>query len=209
MNSVLSINYKLVVILVLILSSCKQEKENLVPKGHRSVKLSFVDANINLPNEYVEISIDELIEVWEYAEVDSVFKENKIQWLIQLRDSPAFATMFCDSSNVDNYIYFQKGKHVFLTKEIADQYLTNVQRNLRGSSELGGFNFTKVESKINSGDEAQLIKFKYKFDPEGEERTEYRTQYLFSSKTKTFGMVVSRSDEVDFERLIRDVKILD
>ncbi len=194
------------ILIVLLLTSCLQSKDEKTNSDlYKTVSLKFAKILVQVPANYVRSSFDEYEKKLIESDRDEFLKGLDLQSLNGLRSLPVAIEIYADSTNFLNYILFQDGEHVMLTKPIAQQYLQVLKGHLERSWGSLGLSYDLKEKKFFSNGNSQVIKIKYKTAIRDYKK--YQTQYIVSGRTKTIGVIVSTVQDIDSDDIVGRIKM--
>ena len=192
-------------VIVLLFFSCTNN--NVSSKkfaGYKKIQLSFINASIKIPNNYVKMTPNKLKSIFLNSNEKKEYIEQNINALDKIKKLPNKHLIYLDKENLQNQIWFIEGEFVPLNKKLAQQYLGMVEQQLKKDWLPKGIDYYRVENKITLRSKSQIIKLKYWLYQDNFKR--YCTQYLISTKNKTFGIFVNNSKDIDFKDILETVK---
>ncbi len=195
-------------ILFLCLIGCKNKnasEEQLDKENYNEHQIDFLNASILLPKEYEKIETEELEfnlikKAKDFKEVEYIKSSIK-----NITNVPFGYMIFAEKDGYSSHIFIRKGEYVPLNKQLANQYLGMVRSQVEESWAGIGINYKRLENKFITTNKSKIIKIKYLIELEGE--VNYHTQFLITSKSKTFDFLIVNSKNVDLENLIKRINV--
>lgn len=188
---------------ILILSSCTQPVKTINRKELQKVRIDFASAKMDIPKSYKLTSPDELLNALYLMDITDMLIQSSIQKIQAIKTFPTAFIIYADTINFDNSIWFQEGEHIHLTKTISQQYLQILEQQFQSEWTPQGIDYERVDSKFLTGKNMQILKLKYKLSYDS--FSKYTTQYIVSSKSHTFGIIVNNRTEDDYEDLVKQI----
>ena len=182
-------------------STLKEKSFEFKAEDYQKVKVGFIGKEILIPNNYEEISPDELKEKLLEIKRETKFVSAVKEGIEKLKLMPTEFVIYADKDNYENCFWIQSGEFVDFDKNIASQYIGMLEEQIGKSWSKLGLNYERVESRFLKTRNSKIIKVKYRQEYNNEKK--YQTQYILTSNYKTFGIVVSNYEDVDFEEIIK------
>lgn len=190
--------------IAITLISCNSGTTEKASTGLKRFDIDFVNAQIDLPAEYIFINTDDFIQILSSVEeVDSILIEDIIVALKELKKSSAPYLLLADSNDIRNNILIHLGEHIQISREMAAGYVGLMEDMLDSKWDSMHIQHAQLESRLFSGKSSQMIKLKY-FLLRNEESA-FMTQYILATSKKSIGFIVSSKSEEDFEQNIRNI----
>jgi hypothetical protein len=174
-------------------------------EGFQTVNIDFANAKMEMPRSYKRVSVEELENLLVNSGGPEDLKQLQIGKFELVKAFPAHFIIYSDTANSENTIWFQKGEHITMTKSIAQQYRGMLEQHLEEQWKPFGIEYDRMESIYISANDIQIIKLKYMLNYQDLER--YTTQYLISTKTQTWGIIVNGITASDYEDNVRRLKV--
>ena len=200
---------KLLLFLLLAILSCQQNgsyQPKSISRDAQTNRLDFMDAEFDLPKQYAPIVLNVLTKKLLHGTIDSA-THREVSKLLDAGVVKKSGITYFDTLLYANYIVFESGKYMEISKEVASYYIGILEDELNNKWERKGTRYERMESKYFSGSNAQVVKIKYKVHYKHGLR--YVTQYLMSANQRTMSVVVTRMDEDDFEDLVMKVRFIE
>ncbi|WP_424003654.1 hypothetical protein [Maribacter sp. IgM3_T14_3] len=193
---------------LLITFGCKNQTEKntgINNEDYIEFGIDFLNATVLLPKTYEKLTADELkTKLLKHVE-NSKQAEFITQSFETLKQSPFGFAVFADKNNYTDYIWVRQGEFVPLDKALANQYLGMVSARVEQDWGGIGMDYERLENRFLQTDKSQIIKIKYK--TELDNRISYHTQYVITSKIKTFDFLVVSNQNMDLENLIKRINV--
>ena len=195
---------------ILLLSNCQdkpsdQPNDQFDTKAYKAVEISFLDGKVLLPKNYQltrpEHFRDKLVAL------DSLgYSYQSIQEAIhKMQLSSMDFLIFTDTADVENHILFYSAKYFSLNPTVAKQYIAMLQQRVESKWQVNGLTYNRIESKFLKTNYAKIIKVKYiQYLMRGER---YHTQYLVSTKYRTFAVMMNNYDDLDLQEALTRLKL--
>lgn len=164
-------------------------------------QVDFLERDIFIPEGYRRLSILELEDSLIVINDDPIRIASIQESLARMRAMPNEFIIVADPTNVENCWWIQAGKYVDLNKQVASQYLALLKANTEQAWANADFSYELIEKGFLRTKTAEIIKIKYRQDYLDISR--YQTQYLISSRRKTFAINITSYDEWDGVELIQ------
>ena len=190
---------------LVMFSSCGPNVEDVLISNNKRISLGFADAQVELPGNYVSITIANLLDSVSSSDYPEYMKIEQRNRYLKTKTFPASFEIYCDSSNYENSIWFQEGEHIVLSKQVASGYLSLLEEAVVSNYVPLGIVAERLENKYYSGSSAQMIKLKYELTTE--DHLQYYTQYVISGMSQTVCIHINHLDEEDHEELIKKIVI--
>lgn len=193
---------------LLITIGCKNQTEKssgINFKDYKEFRIDFLNATVLLPKSYKKLKADELKDELLKKTVNPKHAEFINNSFEILKQSPLGYSIFADKNNYTNYIWVRQGEYVPLDKAIANQYLGMVSARVEEDWGGIGMDYERLENRFLQTDKSQIIKIKYRTDFNS--NIGYHTQYVITSKIKTFDFLVVSNQNKDFENLIKRIYV--
>lgn len=195
-------NYVLTTLLLLfIASSCQSNTEN---KNFEKHHIDFINASIFLPKEYKKITIDNLVSKIEENSVDNTVKNYHIQYYKKLKTTPYKFDFIIDTTDEGNLISFQSSKYFDFNKNIVSLYLDMLESQSYAIERDVGKKYERIESEYTENNGVKIIRVKYK--ETYKDWIGYKTQYIITTKLKTFGIIILNRNNIDYKNLVTEMK---
>ena len=191
--------------IIFLVNSCGQSSRSVHSQDLQTVTIDFADAEIKMPKNYKQVSPDELKKILISSDKPHDVVQANIRKIETLKTFPTDFIIYSDTTNAENNIWFQEGEHISLTKSLSEQYLSALEQQLQKEWTPQDIEYDRVESKYFAGSNAQIIKLKYKLTHES--FSQYTTQYVISTRTKTMGIVINSQTLADYESMVKGMKI--
>jgi hypothetical protein len=193
---------------VLILAACgnstsQNKQSEFNDEGFKKVNVDFLAQEILIPNNYVEISPDELQEKLLEVKKETKFINAVKGGIEKLKLMPTEFVIYTDRENFENCFWIQSGEYVDFDKNIASQYIGMLEKQVSQDWSNLGLDYERLEKRFLKTGKSKIIKVKYRQEYDGQEK--YQTQYIVTSNYKTFGIVVSNYEDVDFEEIVKRI----
>ncbi len=200
---------KYILLIVLLVSfGCQNKAEKSVgfsSENYKEFTVDFLNATVLLPKTYEKLTADELKNKL-LALVENPDQADFInQGFENLKKSPFGFAVFADKDDCTSYIWVRQGEFVPLDKTLANQYLGMVSARVEQDWGGIGMDYERLENRFIQTDESKIIKIKYR--TELDNRIGYHTQYVITSKIKTFDFLVVSNQNTDLENLIKRINV--
>ncbi|MBC6998935.1 hypothetical protein [Cytophaga sp. FL35] len=196
---------KYTLILTLLVFICcnnpKKSSDGFEAKNFNEHHIDFLDGYILLPKTYERTTPEGLREnLLKTVQVPKL-KDQINKGIDNLKTAPYGFAVFAEKGNYANYIWIRKGEYVPLDKEIANQYMGMLSERIGQEWGAIGADYKRLENKFMQTNKADIVKIKYRSEIDG--IVGFQTQFLISSKLKTFDFLVVNQQNEDFEQLIK------
>lgn len=190
-------------LIVILLCSCKDSKEDLKSKFPNSElkDISFLNRSFYIPKHFTNASLDSIVQnKMSYADSTDGLFLNKLQYQ-QLLQSNAQFEYFIDKSNPGNSITLILGEYISLNKNVMNTFADMLQTRalLENKDQVQR---QLIEKKFYNLSYADVVKVKLK--SKNDNKGIYLTQYLISKNSKTITMIVRNSENEDYNHLIKN-----
>jgi len=190
----------ILVFVAIMLVCCKRDnQERLKLKDHKSFKVDFVGQEVNLPNSYENIALDDYLLVIEnYIDDESVIESIYDKYYtLKLMDSDF--EIFVDTENYLNSITFMSSKYMHINKKVFNDYAEMLNNNIKSQPDTEQ---KIIEKKLLTYGTTKVIKVKINQTNEG--ITNYVTQYIITYSNKTFSIAVNNTQNLDFQYMLKN-----
>ncbi|WP_026915903.1 hypothetical protein [Christiangramia portivictoriae] len=120
----------------------------------------------------------------------------------ELLNSNSQFEYFIDKSNPNNTITFILGEYVALNENVLELFADMLQN--RDMSEVG-FERHLIEKKFYDLSYADIVKVRFRYS--NDVKKSYLTQYLISHNFKTVTMIVTNTENEDYDHLIKNFSL--
>jgi hypothetical protein len=178
---------------------CKpNNQESLEIKNHKGFDVDLVNREVELPDVYEKITIDDYLLVIEnYIDNESVIESIYDKYYsLKLMDSDF--ELFVDTENYLNSITFMSSEYMHINKTVFNHYTEILSKNMKSQIDAEQ---EMIEKKLLNYGNTKVIKVKIKQTYNAV--TKYVTQYLISSRYKTFSIAITNTQNVDFQYLLK------
>ncbi len=187
-----------------MLFSCGK-KDTLKQEDLQEITLDFSEAVIEIPKSYELISLNKLKEeLIDLGKTNNITQEDILN-IEKLKSISTNFTVYADTANSENNIFFQEANYTELTESAAQGYLNLLEEHIAHTWRNKKVTFEKIESEFISDEDRKIVKLKYKLTHDNFSR--FGIQYIISTKSKTIGITISSLTSEDYEALIRKLKM--
>lgn len=169
------------------------------------VKLDFANAEIPMPKSYVRKNLKTLEEEIKNSDATKEEKEEDLKFVHVLMSQPNGRDLYLDTITQGDFIFFTTGIEVYVSKEIANQYLSQLDKEMKQNWSKIGFSANLIEGRYMQSDDYKMVKIKYLINNDIYQK--YVTQYIITAKQKTIGLLVSSTHGFDLQELIHHMKL--
>lgn len=172
---------------------------------YKTHNIDFLKGRIYLPYNYEPKTIDELEEIFQQSNDPQLQKTSK-GYIRILRNTPNKSMMFVDKKNILNSVSIMAEEYVKLDKQLASEYIGLLEQQFQKRSQQMGYEYERLEGKFLQTAHSKIIKVKYKYIYNG--MNDYQTQYIITSKFKTFGVTVNYKNlDIDLEEVVKRIAL--
>ena len=199
---------KFLVLILILIQSCGQTnkaKTEINWDNLQKFKIEFLDGQIVLPTNFERITAEQLKEKGLALMENPRWAEIFSSGIDQMTIAPNGYDVFVNIEDISNYVWVRRDEYVPLDKPTGNLYLGMLSQSLAEQWGTIGINYERLENKFVQTRNSVYIKVKYRTEFEGYVR--YQTQYVITSKFKTFDFQVLSRDDVDFEELIKYIEL--
>ena len=180
-------------------------KKEFNPEHYQTHNINFLNGRIYLPYNYEPKTIDELAEIFQNSNDPQLQKSGK-DLVYASKRNPNKLEFFVDKKNIQNMVYIMSNEYVKLDKLLASEYIGLLEQQFQQKSRQMGYEFERLEGKFLQTSHAQIIKVKYKYIYN--DMQDYQTQYIITSKFKTFSVTVSYANlDIDLEEVVKRIAL--
>jgi hypothetical protein len=194
----------LLIILIVLISvyGCNNKK---VDSTFKTINIKFAKAEIDIPKYYKKYSTNELVYALENSDSNIFMLKSLIHFLEEANENKLPSLFYCDTTNFNNRINFQKGEHVLLTKELSKLYIGTIEGQLQSNWLNQGIDYVRLDSKFKKGNKVQIIEVNYKLIHN--ERVGFISQYIITTMSQTIGITINSKKETNFDSIINSIRI--
>lgn len=198
-----------IVILLIIAFSCRQDTERLKPDPNsRQVEIDFADVSLSLPKVFQRFSADELIYAIESADSSEISESDRLMRIERLEIMKSTNMQFyiyVDTTNINNTIIFLAEKYLKLDKEVRQYILSNADKTIRPNMMERGVEINRIDSKYFKGKKVEILKLKYELM--APELVGYWSVYMVTTVSNSFQVFITMSDAEDYESKITRMRV--
>ena len=181
--------------------SCNTATNETVSKKNTLHKFDYLNASAELPSEYKEITLDDLI-----AKINKSEKEaNKLiaTQLERFKKTPFETTYFENTKSDFDYLYVQTGINTQLNQKIYKSYTDMINRSLKMGWMGNNNEVEELENKL-SKDDPMTIDLVHRFTINGDDK--FQSHHVVNSLNNSFSMTSVSNERLDFTETIANVK---
>lgn len=181
-----------ILILIILCFSCSNNKVRKT--NYTKHEISFLNWSINVPENYISISLEDYGKVIQENYLDTTFVNLKLKGIENMKMKFTDYTMLCDKNNIENTVIIVPMFNPKVNKFIKDKLADLIIMDLKNKGKKENYTYRNIENKLINN---WLIKIKGKMKYENSENPTYLTQYMASN----FGAFVTNSEmKFDFEK---------
>jgi len=195
---------KLLLFLIILNFSCSTKTKESIDEFDltNSHKLEFLNKNIYLPKNYEATTIEDFINAHIVdGKIDSFQKNQQANLYKQKRNGVKFE-IFCEKSNLKNSIIIQLGEYTPLDKRRVNPYVNNLEKTVLSEWSKYYIYYERLEAKFITSKNTKSIKIKYRIIIDG--KNTFMTQYIVTSKSNTFSIVVTNEKNIDYQFVLKN-----
>ena len=188
----------------ILLLSCKNSDESNKLKFPNSElkRVSFLEKDFYVPSRFENASLDSIFQNrLSYSDTTDDLYLNKLRYEELLKSNSQFE-YFIDKSNPNNTITFILGEYIALNENVLGLFAEMLQN--RDISEVG-IERRLIEKKFYDLSYADVVKVRFRYS--NDLKKSYITQYLISQNSKTVTMIVTNSENEDYDQLIKNFSL--
>ena len=188
----------------ILLLSCKNSDESNKLKFPNSElkRVSFLEKDFYVPSRFENASLDSIFQNrLSYSDTTDDLYLNKLRYEELLKSNSQFE-YFIDKSNPNNTITFILGEYIALNENVLGLFAEMLQN--RDISEVGNER-RLIEKKFYDLSYADVVKVRFRYS--NDLKKSYITQYLISQNSKTVTMIVTNSENEDYDQLIKNFSL--
>ena len=206
-NSISTLMYTLPLLMFIISCGESEQKKEEGLEGHKLIKIRNHNLRLYIPESYEHITIQEYIKrIQTNADTTDKMVKVEILEMEHLRSFPGHTSFYVDTETGDNEVLVQKFKqYIPLSKGLAGEYMRNMENVRNQKWATLGINSELLESNYRSGKDIAMIKVRNKI--EQEDKLFYNTQYVISSRNKTFMITFRGTKDEDYQYLINKIQL--
>ena len=190
-------------ILFILVLACNSDKKELSKEFEKTEKyhIEFLNSYILLPNEFKKSNLEEFESLINANQTESKNANIQRNGLKDLKKYSPDLEVFIDENNYLNTISFQLGETIDFDKSVVPYYSNLLEEELQDSASITGIKYEDLESDFIKLKHLKAIKLKFKQTFNGD--VKYFTQYIISYKLKTFDMIVTNIEDLDYEFILK------
>ena len=192
----------LLTLIILIFSSCKSEKKE-IPDAFKDSNLhlvEFLERKIYLPKEYEKSSVEEITTLLQNSPNIDKFSDYRLYQLEKFKQMEDKIEIFVEKNNLSNYITFNTVNYFDFEKDALPLYVDLLENRIFVEPRKQGIIFERLESKFIKYGTSKILKVKYHQTFNNEKR--FLTQYLITSKLRTFAIIVINEKNEDYQYIL-------
>lgn len=197
----------LLLFLSLSILSCSDSKNDFESKypDYSLNKINFLNKNFYLPDNYQNASSDSIFQssLNSIKSIDSL-SLNKQKYL-RLLDSGAQFEYFIDTKNPENTITFILGEYISLNENTMNKFVEILKMKSFKKDIEQNYRYHLEQKKFYKLSYADVVKVKFKRIKNEEEL--YLSQYLISQGLETMTMIITNSNNEDYDELIKNFNL--
>ncbi|MDR5589935.1 hypothetical protein [Christiangramia sp. SM2212] len=197
----------LLLILVITNLGCNDSKNEFQSEfpNYKLQSINFLEKRFYLPANYQNASLDSIFQSKFKLtnSLDSLPLNNKK--FLRLHNSGGEFEYFIDSKNPENTITFILGEYTSLSEKTMNIFVDMLQMNFSLDAKEQNQEFKLKQKKFYNLSYADVIKVKF-LRLKNQDQL-YVTQYLITKGLKTMTMIVTNSENEDYDELIKNFKI--
>lgn len=200
-------NVKLIALLfiVCIVFSCNNEHKtkknlNLSPGDFTWHKVDYLNLEMPLPDVYKEMNYVEFGNKFYELYPDSV-STSEFNLMVAHLEHKQHYSIFVDTVDIINHIIVEELEYTDFDKRGAGFYKSIFEKNLSKNCEELGIPCLALSNKYITAGESKIIKFRYEINDR------FLTQYIITTKGRTFAFTSKISDPLAFDTEIKAMRI--
>ncbi|MFC5048118.1 hypothetical protein ACFSTE_01725 [Aquimarina hainanensis] len=185
--------------------SCDIPTDGMSQNGRKSAptktKIDFQGNTIVLPQGYLLISAEEFENRIESIADSSKFKKMAKQELEKVKNRKVEYQLFIDPNNSKNFVFVYTRNYVEFDEFIAQKYVSNLNKELKRESNKQRIKYRRIHGRYFFTNTSKIVKLKYIKAVKQEQK--FQTEYLISSQSGGMGLLVSNTQNIDFETSVK------
>ena len=179
--------------------SCSNKNEKKI-KYHK-LNIDFLNATIELPENYNLITLDEFGEILGQSELDSVIIEKRLKGISEMKNKDTPFIMFCDNNNIENNIFITPSFNMYINKNTVREVGVYITNYMKAREQNENLLYSRIENRFY--EDSEMIKIKGKLTRYNNSDTFiYNTFYV----TYRFTAFVNNYESYDFEKELKNIK---
>ena len=190
-------------ILLIFCFGCNSEKKELPKEFENTEKhfIEFLNRYILLPNEFKNSSLGEFESLVEANLIEGENANIQLNALKNLKKHSPDLEIFIDENNYSNTISFELADKVEFDESVVSYYFKLLEEQLQISTSRTGIKYESLESDFIKLKYLKAIKLRFKQTFNG--NVKYSTQYIISYKLKTFDIIVTNIEDLDYQFILQ------
>ncbi|APY00533.1 hypothetical protein BWR22_09445 [Lacinutrix venerupis] len=164
-------------------------------------RIEFLNSYILLPNQFKKSNLEEFESLVNSDQTNSEYASIQLNGLKNIKKYSPDLEIFIDKNNYSNTISFELGETVEFDEGVVPYYSYLLENQLQISTSKTGIKYESLESDFIKLKYLKAIKLKFKQTFDG--NVKYFTQYIISYKLKTFNVIVTNIEDLDYQFILQ------
>lgn len=164
--------------------------------------IKFRENTIRLPRGYVKMAIEEFKVQFDSIQDKPKTKEFAFTELKKIEDKKSDFQIFVDEKNIENYVFVYACDFYQFDEQRAAEHVAQISNELKKESKKQKIYYRRIHGRYFYTPMSKIVKIKYLRAYKKEKR--YQTEYIVASKTGGIGLLVSNTENIDFEDSVKN-----